>query len=159
MQNSALLLVSMQKETMIINCLQSTVAWPSPLFVTIFASANWSGHRHVLRFYPACKYCFIHSQVRIKTIDIWSEEDGVGGDISDGVGGGNDGGGAGDGGAGDGGGGSGAWELSLVLLPELPYPSAVVPVHRPPRGFGPQLGQSPRPTLDLQKFQWQQMNL
>ena len=78
---------------------------------------------------------------------------------NDGVGGGGGDGNGGDGGGGDGGGGSGAWELSLVLLPELPYPSAVVPVHRPPRGFGPQLGQSPRPTLDLQKFQWQQMNL
>ena len=108
-------------------------------------------------FCPAFKYRFIHNQVRIKTIDIWSGEDGVGGDGSDGVGGGNDGGDAG--GGGDGGGGSGAWELSLVLLPELPYPSAVVPVHRPPRGFGPQVGQSPRPTLDLQKCQSQQMNL
>ena len=103
-------------------------------------------------------------------MDIWSVEDGVGGDVSDGVGGGNDGGGTGGGGdggggaggtggAGDGGGGSGAWELSLVLLPELPYPSAVVPVHRPPGGFGPQVGQSPGPTLDLQKCQSQHMNL
>ena len=92
-------------------------------------------------------------------MDIWSVEDGVGGDVSDGVGGGNDGGGNDGGGAGGAGGGSGAWELSLVLLPELPYPSAVVPVHRPPRGFGPQLGQSPRPTLDLQKCQSQHMNL